>query len=97
MLGVLAIASVGVTAVLVLGIMAAIGIPFNVMTAMVSSLAIGIGVPFGIHVVNRFLEDRATRPDVRDAPHAGAHRWGAGRRGARSPASGCSCCRRSPR
>jgi predicted RND superfamily exporter protein len=28
------------------------------MTAMVSALAIGIGVPFGIHVVNRFLEDR---------------------------------------
>lgn len=69
MLGVLAIASVGVTAVLVLGIMAAIGIPFNVMTAMVSSLAIGIGVPFGIHVVNRFLEDRATRPDVESAMH----------------------------
>ena len=69
MLGVLAIASVGVTAVLVLGIMAAVGIPFNVMTAMVSSLAIGIGVPFGIHVVNRFLEDRATRPDVQSAMH----------------------------
>lgn len=69
MLGVLAIGSVGVTAVLVLGLMAALGIPFNVMTAMVSSLAIGIGVPFGIHVVNRFLEDRATRPDVETAMH----------------------------
>src|SRR5690606_32043561 len=33
MLGVLAIASVGITAILVLGLMAAIGIPFNVMTA----------------------------------------------------------------
>ena len=78
MLGVLAIASVGVTAVLVLGLMAAIGIPFNVMTAMVSSLAIGIGVPFGIHVVNRFLEDRATRPDVDTAMyHTLAHTGGA--------------------
>ena len=69
MLGVMAIASVGVTAVLVLGLMAALGIPFNVMTAMVSSLAIGIGVPFGIHVVNRFLEDRRSRPDVETAMH----------------------------
>jgi hydrophobe/amphiphile efflux-3 (HAE3) family protein len=78
MLGVLAIASVGVTAVLVLGLMALVGIPFNVMTAMVSSLAIGIGVPFGIHVVNRFLEDRATRPDVETAMrHTLAHTGGA--------------------
>lgn len=78
MLGVLAIASVGVTAVLVLGLMAAVGIPFNVMTAMVSSLAIGIGVPFGIHVVNRFLEDRATRADVETAMrHTLAHTGGA--------------------
>src|SRR5690606_34804611 len=57
---------------------AAIGIPFNVMTAMVSSLAIGIGVPFGIHVVNRFQEDRATRPDVLTAMrHTLAHTGGA--------------------
>lgn len=70
LLGVLAIATVGVTAVWVLGVMAAIGIPFNVMTAMVGALAVGIGVPFGIHVVNRFLEDRASSPDLPTAVHA---------------------------
>ncbi len=64
MLGVLAIASVGVVTVWVLGVMAAVGIPFNMMTAMISALAIGIGVPFGIHVVNRFLEERAITPDA---------------------------------
>lgn len=69
MLGVLAITTVGFTAIWVLGLMALVGIPFNVMTAMVSSLAIGIGVPFGIHVANRFFEDRATRPDVQTAMH----------------------------
>ncbi len=78
MLGVLAIVSVGFTAVWVLGLMALFGIPFNVMTAMVSSLAIGIGVPFGIHVVNRFLEDRRTRRDVLDAMrHTLRHTGGA--------------------
>jgi predicted RND superfamily exporter protein len=66
-LGVLAIASVGVVVAWVLGLMAAVGIPFNVMTAMVSALAIGIGVPFGIHVVNRFLEDREREPDLATA------------------------------
>ncbi len=57
MLGVLAIASVAIVTVWVLGVMALAGIPFNMMTAMISALAIGIGVPFGIHVVNRFLEE----------------------------------------
>ncbi|MFA9445849.1 RND family transporter [Egicoccus sp. AB-alg6-2] len=66
-LGVLAIASVGVVVAWVFGLMAAFGIPFNVMTAMVSALAIGIGVPFGIHVVNRFLEDRDRYDNLADA------------------------------
>jgi uncharacterized protein len=67
MLGVLSIAAVGLVVAWVFGLMAAIGIPFNVMTAMVSALAIGIGVPFGIHVVNRFLEDRDRFADLGDA------------------------------
>jgi uncharacterized protein len=67
LLGVLAIASVGIVVAWVLGLMATFGIPFNVMTAMVSALAIGIGVPFGIHVVNRFLEDRERWPDLATA------------------------------
>ncbi|MEX2504308.1 MAG: MMPL family transporter [Egicoccus sp.] len=66
-LGVLAIASVGLVVAWVFGLMAVTGIPFNVMTAMVSALAIGIGVPFGIHVVNRFLEDRDRFDDIGDA------------------------------
>jgi uncharacterized protein len=67
MLGVLSIAAVGLVVAWVFGLMAAFGIPFNVMTAMVSALAIGIGVPFGIHVVNRFLEDRDRFDDLGDA------------------------------
>jgi uncharacterized protein len=64
LLGVLAILAVGVVVAWTLGLMALVGIPFNVMTAMVSALAIGIGVPFGIHVVNRFVEDRDREPDL---------------------------------
>lgn len=66
-LGVLAILAVGVVVAWTLGLMALVGIPFNVMTAMVSALAIGIGVPFGIHVVNRFIEDREREPDLHAA------------------------------
>jgi uncharacterized protein len=42
----------------VLGTMVILGYSFNVLTAMVASLGIGIGVPFGIHITHRFLEDR---------------------------------------
>ena len=38
--------------------MAALGIPFSPVTATISALAIGIGVPFNIHVAVRFIEDR---------------------------------------
>lgn len=78
LLGVASIVSVGVTTVWALGLMAALGIPFNVMTAMVSSLAVGIGVPFGIHVVNRFVEDRENQRDTLLAmQHTLAHTGGA--------------------
>jgi hypothetical protein len=66
-LGVLSIATVAMVVFWVFGIMAGVGIPFNVMTAMISALAIGIGVPFGIHVVNRYLEDHRREPDVEAA------------------------------
>ena len=42
---------------LILGSMWAVGLSFNALTATVSSIAIGIGVPYGIHVTNRFLEE----------------------------------------
>lgn len=42
----------------VLGTMWLLGYSFNVLTAMVASIGIGIGVPFGIHITHRFLEDR---------------------------------------
>ena len=48
----------------ILGTMWAMGLTLNVLTAMIASLAIGIGVPFGIHVTNRFLEDRRRYPNL---------------------------------
>jgi uncharacterized protein len=38
--------------------MAATDIPFGPVTAMIAALAIGIGIPYSIHVTNRFMEDR---------------------------------------
>lgn len=51
----------------VLGSMWLFGISFNVLTAMVASLAIGIGVPFGIHITHRFTEDRLRTDSIDEA------------------------------
>jgi len=58
MLGVLTIAPVGLVVLWVFGVMAARGISFNPLTAMITTIAIGIGVPYTIHVTHRYEEDR---------------------------------------
>jgi predicted RND superfamily exporter protein len=56
MLGLIGILPSLVALVLMLGIMRVIGLPFNALTATVASIAVGIGVPYGIHLINRFRE-----------------------------------------
>ncbi len=48
---------------LVLGTMWLLGLSFNALTATIASIAIGIGVPYGIHLTNRFREETATGGD----------------------------------
>jgi uncharacterized protein len=42
--------------------MAATGIPFGPVTATIAALTVGIGVPYSIHVTNRYQEDRLRYP-----------------------------------
>lgn len=58
-LGVVTLFPVGLVLLWVFGTMAATGIPFGPVTSTISGLAIGIGVPFTIHITNRFTEDLA--------------------------------------
>ncbi len=58
LLGVITMAPVGLVVLLTFGMMALTGIPFGPVTATISALAIGIGVPYTIHITHRFLEDR---------------------------------------
>ena len=57
-LGVITILPVVLIVLLVFGIMSLRGIPFNPVTAMIANLAIGIGVPYTIHITHRYQEDR---------------------------------------
>jgi predicted RND superfamily exporter protein len=42
------------------GGMFAVGVPFNVVTVTIAAITVGIGIDYGIHVTQRFLEDLDT-------------------------------------
>jgi hypothetical protein len=58
MLGVLTTIPVGLVVLWAFGIMAGLGIPFGPVTATIAALAIGIGIPYMIHITHRYEEDR---------------------------------------
>ena len=57
MLGVITTLPVVLVVLWSFGLMAAFGIAFGPVTATISALAIGIGIPYMIHITHRFLED----------------------------------------
>jgi predicted RND superfamily exporter protein len=66
-LGLIGIVPSAVALVLVLGSMRVLGLAFNALTATVASIAVGIGVPYGIHLINRFREAREHGSHADDA------------------------------
>jgi uncharacterized protein len=66
-LGLIGIVPSAVALVLVLGSMRVLGLSFNALTATVASIAVGIGVPYGIHLINRFRESRLRGMHADDA------------------------------
>ncbi len=78
MLGVITTLPVAMVVLWTFGIMAAIGIPFGPVTAMISAIGIGIGIPYMIHVTHRYLEERAEWSDENEAiEHTLTHTGGA--------------------
>jgi len=78
MLGVLTTLPVAMVVVWVFGLMAAFGIPFGPVTATISALGIGIGIPYMIHVTHRYLEERLEWSNENDAiEHTLTHTGGA--------------------
>ena len=76
LLGVITILPVVLVVLWTFGMMAATGIPFNPITATLSALAIGIGVPFTIHVTHRFQEDRIRFDEPEEAIRSTARHTG---------------------
>ncbi len=57
MLGFIAVSPILVVLLWVLGTMTILGIPYNVVTALITALSIGIGVDYTIHIIHRFTEE----------------------------------------
>ncbi|OVE85328.1 efflux RND transporter permease subunit [Natronolimnobius baerhuensis] len=70
--GVLTLAPVVAALAWLLGTMAVLDVPFNSETAVITSLAIGLGVDYSIHVSERFLDERERQSDANGNLDAGA-------------------------
>jgi hypothetical protein len=66
-LGVITMIPVALVVLWTFGAMYLSGIPFGPVTATLTGLAVGIGVPYTIHMARRFEEDRARFDDIDDA------------------------------
>ena len=66
-LGVITTVPVGLVVLLAFGIMAGLGIPFGPVTATIAALAIGIGIPYMIHITHRYEEDRSKTDNADEA------------------------------
>jgi uncharacterized protein len=66
-LGVITMAPVAFVVLWTFGLMYVSGIPFGPVTATLTGLAVGIGVPYTIHMARRFEEDRSRFTDIHDA------------------------------
>ncbi|WP_232702499.1 MMPL family transporter [Halobacterium wangiae] len=66
-LGVVTIVPVAFTLTWVLGTMALLEIPFNIVTGMITGLTIGLGVDYSLHVSERFNQELADADSVATA------------------------------
>ncbi len=69
-LGFIAVGPIVLVLVWVLGAMTLLGIPYNVITSLITALSIGIGVDYTIHITHRYEEEFAHTQD----PEAAARR-----------------------
>jgi predicted RND superfamily exporter protein len=65
-LGVVTLVPVVIALAWLLGTMAVLDIPFNSETVVITSLAIGLGVDYSIHVSERFVDERARHDSLGD-------------------------------
>ncbi|ELY61203.1 efflux RND transporter permease subunit [Natronolimnohabitans innermongolicus] len=66
-LGAVTLLPVAFTVSWILGTMSLLGMPFNVLTGMITSLTIGLGVAYSIHISSRYMLELERQGTVADA------------------------------
>ena len=66
-LALIAVAPIALVLIWVLGTMALVGIPYTLITSIITALSIGIGVDYTIHVIHRYREEFTKSRDPEDA------------------------------
>lgn len=69
-LGAITLAPVVISLAALLGSMYALGIPYNSETAVITGLAIGLGVDYSIHLSERIMAELERQPDIERAVQA---------------------------
>jgi predicted RND superfamily exporter protein len=69
LLGVIILVPVAFTLTWVLGSMALLDIPFNIVTGMITGLTIGLGVDYSLHVSERFNQELQETDTIAEALH----------------------------
>ncbi len=67
LLGIISSIPVVIALLWLLGSMYALGIGFNVVTVTITSLTIGLGITYAIHITHRFLEDMRKEENIEKA------------------------------
>ena len=76
LLGAITVAPIVVVLILLLGFMWVMGINYNALTALLTSLTIGIGVDYTIHFAHRYLHEREQGMPITEALTATANSVG---------------------
>ena len=66
-LAIIAVGPIVLVLICVLGTMALLDIPYNMITAIITALSIGIGVDYTIHIIHRYREEYAYARDPETA------------------------------
>ncbi len=66
-LAIIAVGPIVLVVIWVLGTMALLGIPFSLITSIITALAIGIGVDYTIHLIHRYREEYSRERDPEKA------------------------------
>jgi len=74
--GVIGAIPILITGVVNFGLMGALGIPLSISTALVSSIAVGIGIDYGIHMIDRYRLYLTERGDRHEAAVLTMHHSG---------------------